>query len=57
MVINPKCTFGETLKKLKSVHEVEPISEEVLHTDVIVVWSDMPYRVIIGADILGRLLK
>lgn len=57
IIRDPKCTLGEALKKLKSVHDAEPTSDEVLHTDVIVVWSDMPYRVITGADILGRLLK
>ncbi len=33
------------------------LADKVLHTDVIVVWTDLPDRVITGADILGRLLK
>jgi metal transporter CNNM len=57
IIRDPKCTLGEALKKMKSVHDEEPTSDEVLHTDVIVVWTDLPHRVITGADILGRLLK
>jgi hypothetical protein len=42
---------------MKSVHDEAPTSDEVLHTDVIVVWTDLPHHVITGADILSRLLK
>jgi len=57
IIRDPRCTLGDAMKKLKSVHDAEPTSDEVLHTDVIVVWTDLPHRVITGADILGRLLK
>ena len=57
VITEPTCTLGEAMQKLKSVHDSEPTSDAVLHTDVIVVWTEMPHRVITGADILGRLLK
>jgi CBS domain containing-hemolysin-like protein len=57
VITDPTCTLGEAMQKLKSVHDSEPMSDAVLHTDVIVVWTDLPHRVITGADILGRLLK
>lgn len=57
VITDPACTLGEAMQRLKSVHDSEPMSDAVLHTDVIVVWTDMPHRVITGADILGRLLK
>jgi CBS domain containing-hemolysin-like protein len=57
VITDPTCTLGEAMQRLKSVHDSEPMSDAVLHTDVIVVWTDMPHRVITGADILGRLLR
>lgn len=57
VIKDPSCSLGEAMQKLKSAHEMEPSSDAVLHTDVILVWNDMPARVITGADILGRLLK
>jgi hypothetical protein len=57
VITDPICTLGEAMQKLKSVHVSEPMSDAVLHNDVIVVLTDLPYRVITGADILGRLLK
>lgn len=57
IIEDPNCTLGDAMHKLKSVHDNEPSSDAVLHTDVIVVWTDSPHRVITGADILGRLLK
>lgn len=51
------CTLGDALQRLKVAHSKDPQSEDVLHSDVILVWSDQPPRVITGADILGRLLK
>ncbi|MBA6350968.1 MULTISPECIES: DUF21 domain-containing protein [unclassified Colwellia] len=57
IIRDPKCTLGEAMNKLKSVHDAEPTSDDVLHTDAIIVWTDLPHRIITGADILGRLLK
>ena len=57
IIENPQCSLGEAMKNLKLAHDLEPHSDEVLHTDVILVWSDTEKRVITGADILGRLLK
>lgn len=57
VITEPECSLGEAMQKLKSIHEREVASDAVLHTDVIVVMTDMPPRVITGADILGRLLK
>lgn len=57
IIENPQCSLGEAMKNLKLAHDLEPNSDEVLHADVILVWSDTEKRVITGADILGRLLK
>jgi metal transporter CNNM len=51
------CTLGDALQRLKIAHAMDPQSEDVLHSDVILVWSEHSPRVITGADILGRLLK
>lgn len=51
------CTLGDALQRLKVAHDLEPQSDDVLHSDVILVWSGDSPRVITGADILGRLLK
>ncbi|MCF2948068.1 DUF21 domain-containing protein [Paraglaciecola aquimarina] len=56
IIDNEECSLGEAMKHLKLAHDLEPQSDEVLQTDVILVWSAQP-RVITGADILGRLLK
>lgn len=57
VIDDPKTTLGEAVQKLKSVHDIEPSSDSVLQKDVIIVWTDLPPRVITGSDILGRLLK
>lgn len=57
IIENTQCSLGEAMKNLKLAHDLEPHSDEVLHADVILVWSDTEKRVITGADILGRLLK
>jgi hypothetical protein len=57
IIENPQCSLGEAMKNLKLAHDLEPLSDEVLHTDVILIWSETEKRVITGADILGRLLK
>lgn len=57
IIKNTKCSLGEAMKNLKLAHDLEPHSDEVLHADVMLVWSDTEKRVITGADILGRLLK
>ncbi len=52
------CTLGDALQRLKIAQMLDPQSDDVLHSDVILVWSqNEPPRVITGADILGRLLK
>lgn len=57
IIDDEKCTLGDALQRLKVAHALDPESEEILHSDVILVWSEKPPRVITGADILGRLLK
>lgn len=57
IIDDDKCTLGDALQRLKISHAMDPHSEDVLHSDVILVWSEQPPRVITGADILGRLLK
>lgn len=57
IIEDEQCSLGEAMKKLKLAHDVEAQSDEVLHADVILVWSGTAPRVITGADILGRLLK
>ena len=57
IIDDDKCTLGDALQRLKISHAMDPHSEDVLHSDVILVWSEEPPRVITGADILGRLLK
>jgi len=57
IIENPQCSLGEAMKNLKLAHDLEPNSDEVLHSDVILIWSETEKRVITGADILGRLLK
>ena len=57
IIDNEKTTLGDALQRLKVAHALSPQSEDVLHSDVILVWSETSPRVITGADILGRLLK
>ncbi|MGS2720331.1 DUF21 domain-containing protein [Paraglaciecola aestuariivivens] len=57
IIEDENCSLGEAMKKLKLAHDLEPHSDEVLHADVILVWTGDNPRVITGADILGRLLK
>ncbi|MFQ3250771.1 MAG: metal transporter CNNM [Glaciecola sp.] len=57
IVHNEHTTLGDALQRLKVAHALSPQSEDVLHSDVILVWSSVSPRVITGADILGRLLK
>jgi len=57
IVNNEQTTLGDALQRLKVAHALTPLSEDVLHSDVILVWSEQPPRVITGADILGRLLR
>lgn len=57
VIDDPITTLGEAIQKLKSAHDIEPASDSVLQKDVIIVWTDLPPRVITGSDILGRLLK
>jgi len=45
------------MNSLKLAHDLEAHSDEALHADVILVWTESEPRVITGADILGRLLK
>jgi hypothetical protein len=51
------CTLGSAMLRLKVAQDIEQHSDDVLHADVMLVWSDTPPRLITGADILGRLLK
>ena len=57
VITDPNTTLGEAIQKLKSAHDIEATSDSVLLKDVIIVWTDLPPRVITGSDILGRLLK
>lgn len=51
------CTLGSAMLSLKVAQNKEQSSDDVLHADVILVWSDTSPRLITGADILGCLLK
>ncbi|MFT5313804.1 MAG: metal transporter CNNM [Paraglaciecola sp.] len=51
------CTLGSAMQSLKVAQDIEQESDDVLHADVILVWSGTSPRLITGADILGRLLK
>ncbi|GAC32833.1 DUF21 domain-containing protein [Paraglaciecola polaris] len=58
LIIEDKnCTLGDAMQRLKITQDIDVSSDEVLHADVIVVWSSELPRLITGADILGRLLK
>ncbi|WP_158971221.1 DUF21 domain-containing protein [Paraglaciecola sp. L3A3] len=57
IIEDDQCSLGEAMKNLKLAHDLAPQSDEVLHADVILIWSEKQPRVITGADILGRLLK
>ena len=57
IIENELTTLGDALQRLKVSHTLDPRAEDVLHCDVILVWSQASPRVITGADILGRLLR
>ena len=57
IITDVECSLGDAMNSLKLAHDLEAHSDEVLHADVILIWSDSEPRLITGADILGRLLK
>ena len=57
IIEDENCTLGDAMQRLKITQDIDANSDEVLHADVIVVWSSTSPRLITGADILGRLLK
>jgi hypothetical protein len=57
IIEDPTCTLGSAMQRLKVAQDIEQDSDDVLHVDVMLVWSDTSPRLITGADILGRLLK
>ena len=57
IIEDENCTLGDAMQRLKITQDIDASSDEVLHADVIVVWSATSPRLITGADILGRLLK
>lgn len=51
------CSLSHAVEKLRLAHTIELQSNDVLHSDVLLVWTDNEQRIITGADILGRLFK
>lgn len=51
------CSLSQAVEKLRLAHTIELQSNDVLHSDVLLVWTDNEQRIITGADILGRLFK
>lgn len=51
------CSLSQAVEKLWLAHTIELQSNDVLHSDVLLVWTDTEQRIITGADILGRLCK
>jgi hypothetical protein len=51
------CSLRQAVEKLRLAHTIELQSNDVLHSDVLLVWTDNEQRIITGADILGRLFK
>lgn len=50
-------SLGTAMMLLKEAHKTEDDSDDVIDQDIVLVWSEEDFRVITGADILGRLLK
>lgn len=57
VIRDESCTVGDALNELKKADHFDYLSTEVLHNDIVLVWTDSQQRIITGADILGRLLK
>lgn len=51
------CSLSQAVEKLRLAHTIELQSNDLLHSDVLLVWTDTEQRIITGADILGRLFK
>jgi hypothetical protein len=57
LIDDDKCTLGVALSELKKASNQEELSTDVIHHDLVLIWTPEVKRVITGADILGRLLK
>jgi metal transporter CNNM len=57
VIDDPTCSLSQAVEKLRLAHTIELQSNDVLHSDVLLVWTDNEQRIITGADILGRLFK